>query len=146
MSLTKPLLALTAALGLLGSVGTAFAQTASTCTTDTDCQRGYTCQVSAVVGTTEPACPADVGCPTRGTGGAAAHGTGVGGTGGSAVPNGGTVATPPADPGSSGGDPTAVDGGTGTPSTGTTQRHSRWTIDLVKVNGTWLVDDFTPVS
>jgi hypothetical protein len=33
-----------------------------------------------------------------------------------------------------------------TSSTGTTQRHSRWTIDLVKVDGKWLVDDFTPVS
>ena len=29
---------------------------------------------------------------------------------------------------------------------GTTQRHSRWTIDLNKVDGKWLVDDFTPVS
>ena len=33
-----------------------------------------------------------------------------------------------------------------TSSAGTTQRHSRWTIDLVKVDGKWLVDDFTPVS
>jgi len=31
-------------------------------------------------------------------------------------------------------------------SSGTTQRHYRWTIALRKVNGTWLVDDFTPVS
>jgi hypothetical protein len=29
---------------------------------------------------------------------------------------------------------------------GTTERHSRWTVNLVKVGGTWLVDDFTPVS
>jgi len=28
----------------------------------------------------------------------------------------------------------------------TTQRHSRWTISLVKVGGKWLVDDFTPAS
>ena len=33
-----------------------------------------------------------------------------------------------------------------TSSAGTTQRHSRWSIDLVKVDGKWLVDDFTPVS
>jgi len=33
-----------------------------------------------------------------------------------------------------------------TSSAGTTQRHSRWTIDLNKVDGKWLVDDFTPVS
>jgi Mce-associated membrane protein len=29
---------------------------------------------------------------------------------------------------------------------GTTERHSRWTINLNKVDGRWLVDDFTPVS
>jgi hypothetical protein len=29
---------------------------------------------------------------------------------------------------------------------GTVQRHYRWTIDLNKVGGRWLVDDFTPVS
>jgi Mce-associated membrane protein len=29
---------------------------------------------------------------------------------------------------------------------GTTQRHSRWTVDLNKVGGTWLVADFTPES
>lgn len=28
----------------------------------------------------------------------------------------------------------------------TTQRHYRWTVDLRKVQGDWLVDDFTPVS
>jgi hypothetical protein len=28
----------------------------------------------------------------------------------------------------------------------TTQRHYRWTVNLRKVSGTWLVDDFTPVS
>lgn len=33
-----------------------------------------------------------------------------------------------------------------TSSAGTTQRHSRWTVDLNKVDGKWLVDDFTPVS
>jgi hypothetical protein len=33
-----------------------------------------------------------------------------------------------------------------TSSTGTVQRHYRWTIDLAKVDGTWLIDDFTPVS
>jgi hypothetical protein len=33
-----------------------------------------------------------------------------------------------------------------TSSAGTTERHSRWSIDLNKVGGTWLVDDFTPVS
>jgi hypothetical protein len=33
-----------------------------------------------------------------------------------------------------------------TSASGTTQRHSRWTVDLNKVDGTWLVDDFTPVS
>ena len=31
-------------------------------------------------------------------------------------------------------------------SAGTTARHSRWTVDLRKVDGEWLVDDFTPVS
>lgn len=31
-------------------------------------------------------------------------------------------------------------------STGTTERHYRWTVTLRKVHGTWLVDDFTPVS
>jgi len=31
-------------------------------------------------------------------------------------------------------------------SSGTTERHYRWTVDLRKVDGTWLVDDFTPVS
>jgi Mce-associated membrane protein len=31
-------------------------------------------------------------------------------------------------------------------SNGTTQRHYRWTVTLRKVHGTWLVDDFTPVS
>ena len=30
--------------------------------------------------------------------------------------------------------------------TGTTQRHYRWSVGLRKVNGHWLVDDFTPVS
>ena len=29
---------------------------------------------------------------------------------------------------------------------GATQRHFRWEIALVKVDGTWLVDDFSPVS
>lgn len=29
---------------------------------------------------------------------------------------------------------------------GTTQRHYRWTVTLRKVDGTWLVDDFTPVT
>lgn len=29
---------------------------------------------------------------------------------------------------------------------GTTQRHYRWTVNLRKVSGRWLVDDFTPVS
>jgi hypothetical protein len=29
---------------------------------------------------------------------------------------------------------------------GTTERHYRWTVELRKVNGDWLVDDFTPVS
>jgi Mce-associated membrane protein len=33
-----------------------------------------------------------------------------------------------------------------TSSSGTTERHSRWTVDLNKVDGKWLVDDFTPVS
>ena len=33
-----------------------------------------------------------------------------------------------------------------TSSAGTTQRHSRWTVDLNKVDGTWLVDDFNPVN
>jgi hypothetical protein len=33
-----------------------------------------------------------------------------------------------------------------TSANGTGQQHSRWTIDLVKVDGRWLVDDFTPVS
>lgn len=33
-----------------------------------------------------------------------------------------------------------------TSSAGTTQRHSRWTVELDKVDGKWLVDDFTPVS
>lgn len=31
-------------------------------------------------------------------------------------------------------------------STGTTERHYRWTVTLRKVHGAWLVDDFTPVS
>jgi hypothetical protein len=31
-------------------------------------------------------------------------------------------------------------------STGTTERHYRWTVTLRKVHGDWLVDDFTPVS
>ena len=31
-------------------------------------------------------------------------------------------------------------------SSGTTQRHYRWTVALRKVHGSWLVDDFTPVS
>jgi Mce-associated membrane protein len=31
-------------------------------------------------------------------------------------------------------------------STGTTERHYRWTVSLRKVHGDWLVDDFTPVS
>jgi hypothetical protein len=31
-------------------------------------------------------------------------------------------------------------------STGTTQRHYRWTVTLRKVSGRWLVDDFTPVT
>ena len=31
-------------------------------------------------------------------------------------------------------------------STGTTERHYRWTVALRKVHGHWLVDDFTPVS
>jgi hypothetical protein len=29
---------------------------------------------------------------------------------------------------------------------GTTERHYRWTVSLRKVHGAWLVDDFTPVS
>jgi len=29
---------------------------------------------------------------------------------------------------------------------GTTERHYRWSVSLRKVHGTWLVDDFTPVS
>ncbi|MFL6023386.1 MAG: hypothetical protein ACJ72O_08630 [Marmoricola sp.] len=29
---------------------------------------------------------------------------------------------------------------------GTTQRHYRWSVSLRKVDGRWLVDDFTPVS
>lgn len=29
---------------------------------------------------------------------------------------------------------------------GTTQRHYRWTVTLRKVDGEWLVDDFTPVT
>ena len=29
---------------------------------------------------------------------------------------------------------------------GTLQHHYRWTVDLVKVGGTWLVDDFNPVN
>lgn len=29
---------------------------------------------------------------------------------------------------------------------GTTERHFRWAVDLVKVGGKWLVDDFTQVS
>ena len=33
-----------------------------------------------------------------------------------------------------------------TSSAGTTQRHSRWSVELDKVDGRWLVDDFTPVS
>jgi hypothetical protein len=33
-----------------------------------------------------------------------------------------------------------------TSSSGTTQRHSRWTVELDKVDGKWLIDDFTPVS
>jgi hypothetical protein len=33
-----------------------------------------------------------------------------------------------------------------TSQSGTVQRHYRWTIDLNKVGGRWLVDDFTPVS
>ncbi len=33
-----------------------------------------------------------------------------------------------------------------TSTAGTTQRHSRWTVQLDKVDGRWLVDDFTPVS
>lgn len=33
-----------------------------------------------------------------------------------------------------------------TSESGTVQRHYRWTIDLNKVGGRWLVDDFTPVS
>jgi len=31
-------------------------------------------------------------------------------------------------------------------SSGTTERHYRWTVALRKVQGRWLVDDFTPVS
>ena len=31
-------------------------------------------------------------------------------------------------------------------STGTTERHYRWTVALRQVHGDWLVDDFTPVS
>jgi Mce-associated membrane protein len=31
-------------------------------------------------------------------------------------------------------------------SSGTTERHYRWTVDLRRVDGDWLVDDFTPVS
>ncbi len=33
-----------------------------------------------------------------------------------------------------------------TSSTGSGKQHSRWTIELDKVGGRWLVDDFTPVS
>lgn len=33
-----------------------------------------------------------------------------------------------------------------TDSTGTNERHYRWTVALRKVHGDWLVDDFTPVS
>jgi len=33
-----------------------------------------------------------------------------------------------------------------TSTAGTTERHSRWTVQLDKVDGRWLVDDFTPVS
>src|SRR3569623_3646929 len=70
MSPKKSLLALTATIAVLGSAGIAAAQTATTCTSNADCQHGYTCQVSGVVGTgtVEPACPPDVGCPTRATG------------------------------------------------------------------------------
>lgn len=31
-------------------------------------------------------------------------------------------------------------------SSGTSQRHYRWTVSLRKVDGRWLVDDFTPVT
>jgi hypothetical protein len=33
-----------------------------------------------------------------------------------------------------------------TDSSGTSERHYRWTVALRKVHGDWLVDDFTPVS
>lgn len=33
-----------------------------------------------------------------------------------------------------------------TTSSGTTERHYRWTVTLRKVSGKWLVDDFNPVS
>ena len=117
MSPTKSLVALTAALGLLGSAGIAFAQTSSTCATDTDCQHGYTCQVTAIVYGTTPACPPDAPCATAGTGGS------TGGTprdatdGGTAVPTGGSGTAPTAGAGGSAtsGDLPAKDGGTSDP-------------------------------
>ena len=115
MSPKKPLLALTAALALLGSAATAWAQTAPTCTSDTDCQHGYTCQVSGAVGTgtSGPDCPWGVGCPTRGTGAG-----GSAAASGGPVPTGGTGTVPADGAGNSGGSDTpAADGGTANPGT-----------------------------
>jgi len=115
MSPKKSLLALTAAIAFLGSAGIAAAQTATTCTSNADCQHGYTCQVSGVVGTgtVEPACPPDVGCPTRatGSGGAAADDPTAGG---SPVSAGGTGTATGAG-NATGSDTPAADGGTAGP-------------------------------
>ena len=92
MSPSKSLVALTAALGMLGFAGTAFAQTSSTCTADTDCQHGYTCQVTAIVNGTTPACPPDSPCITTGTTGTAGAGGSVGGAAPHDAKDGGTSA------------------------------------------------------
>lgn len=112
MSPTKPLFALTAALGLLGFAGAAFAQTTQTCHTDGDCQHGYICPAIVPNGPTTPTCPPDGDCSATGTGGAPARHD----ASGTVVPTGGTGTVPITGAGGSSGiDAPAADGGTAAP-------------------------------
>jgi len=94
MSHRKPLVALvvaSVAFSSLAFVGRVLAAAPTTCTSDAECSKGFTCQPWAVSGGTAPACPADApDCAVTNTPGTDTGGAG-GVTGSSGSPGAGAV-------------------------------------------------------
>ena len=101
MSLRRPLrrpirrlLLASLVISSAGFAGRGWSATPANCLTDQDCGHGYSCQVSGVVGGTQPACPPNTTCGSSGAGGRAGDGaTGAGNAAGS-TGTGGTTEIP----------------------------------------------------